>query len=283
MYYLFLIGRVLASILPRNICYSAAKFLATLHFYFSKKDREAVIYNLSQVVKGKKDIEEQAKQVFINFSYYLVDFFRRHKLDYRFIKKYVQISNLENLNLSIAQSKGVIILGAHLGNYELAGAITSLLGYPLSVIALPHKDKRLNRFFDHQRHMSGMKVISTGASVRGCIQALENKRLVALLGDRNFSGKGLKVKMFSKYTYIPRGIAFFALKTGAPITPVFLVREKNRNFYRLEYGEPIFYNKNDFQDEQSLAKKYISILEKYIKKYPGQWYMFKKYWLNKDL
>jgi len=280
MYYLFVLGHMLALSLPRGVCYSVAKFFSVLHFYISKKDRQAVFYNLSVITENKKVVKEQAKQVFINFSYYLVDFFRNRKLNSDFINKYVKISGAENVDRALAQGKGAIALGAHIGNYEMAGAITSFLGYPLTVVALPHKDKRLNSFFDSRRQASGMEVIPTGVAVKGCIRALRKQRLVGLLGDRDFSNKGLKVKMLSKYAYVPRGIAFFVLKTGAPIVPIFLTREKNRKFYRLVFGEPIINKENSPVSEKSIINSYIRVLEKYIKKYPGQWYMFRKYWVN---
>jgi len=279
MYYLFVLGHMLVMALPRGVCYSAAKFFSVLHFYLSKRDREAVLYNLSVITENKKVAKEQAKRVFINFSYYLVDFFRNRKLNSDFIKKYVRISGTENIDLALKQGKGVIALGAHIGNYEMAGAITSFLGYPLTVVALPHKDKRLNRFFDSRRQSTGIEVIPTGIAVKGCIRALRKQRLVGLLGDRDFSGKGVKAKMLSRYACVPRGIAFFILKTGAPIVPIFLTREKNRKFYRLVFGEPIIYKEDRPRTEESIINSYIGVLEKYIKKYPDQWYMFQKYWL----
>lgn len=279
MYYLFVAGQALVSIFPRKTAYAIAKFLSVLHFYFSRKDRNIVAYNLSPIVKNKNDIKKYTKQVFINFAYYLADFFRPFYLSRDFIKKYVKISGLENLSSPIVKEKGGIILSAHLGNYELAGEITSFLGYPLSVVALPHKDKRLNSFFDSRRQRAGAEVIPAGISAKGCIRALRRKRLVALLGDRDFSGKGRKAKISSGHScIIPRGPVFLALKTGAPIIPVFLVRE-NKYFYQLIVEEPIIFKESGPAAEQDLVEECVSVLEKYIKKYPGQWYMFEKYWI----
>ena len=266
-------------ILPRAFCYTMAKLIALAHFYFSKKDRVNVLYNLSPIVNDERTKRKYAKEVFINFSYYLVDFFRYSKLDNSFIDRYVRISGLEGLKKVFAQQKGVIALTAHLGNYELAGAVTSLLGYSLSVVALPHKDKRINSLFDNNRKRVGMKVIATGSTIRGCFSALKNGEMLALLGDKDFAGGGLKIKMFSRDAFIPRGAAFFVLKTGVPVVPAFFIRE-NKNFYRLVFEEPIIFNSLKELDERSIINRYIPILEKYIKKYPGQWYMFEKYWLN---
>lgn len=281
MHYLYFLGNLITSTFPRNICYLFARFVSVIHYCISKKDRETVIYNLSPVIAEKNKIKRYAKEVFVNFAYYLVDFFRYSKLNKDFIKKYIELEGLDNLNKALAQGKGVIILAAHLGNYELAGAVLSLLGYPLSVVALSHKNKRVNRFFEGQRQRVGMKVIPTGATIRSCFSVLKSGDMLALLGDKNFSGEGIKLDMFSRQAYFPRGIAFFALKTGAPIVPVFLVR-KDKKFYHLICEKPIVYDKEQ-EDEVSIIKKCNLVLEKYIKKYPQQWYMFQRRWVDKEL
>ena len=278
MYYLYLLGSLLTSIFPRNVCYLFARFVSVIHYYVSRKDRETVIYNLSPVITEKSKLKKYTQEVFINFAYYLVDFFRYSKLNQDFIKKYIELDGLENLNKALAKGRGAIILAAHLGNYELAGAVLSLLGYPLSVVALSHEDKRINQFFDRQRQRVGVKVISTGTTIRSCFSALKSGDMLALLGDRDFSGTGIKLDMFSKQSFFPRGIAFFALKTGAPIIPIFLVR-KDREFYHLVCEKPIIYDKEQ-QDEVSIIKECNLVLEKYIKRYPQQWYMFQRRWLE---
>ncbi len=279
MYYLFLLGNLVASIFPRKVCYQIAKFSALLNFYISPKDRQSVNYNLAAIIPEEKERKRQVKKVFINFAYYLTDFFRYSKLDEKFLKKYVKVSGLDNLNSSLAEHKGVIALTAHLGNYELAGAVTSLLGYPVSAVALPHRDRRVNDFFDRRRNMVGIEVIPTGASVRGCFSALKTGRILALLGDRDFAEGGIKTEMFSRYAQLPRGAVFFALKTKSPIVPAFLIRF-DKYFYHLTFEKPIFLDENTEYDETVLIKEYTVVLERYLKQYPDQWYMFNRYWLS---
>ena len=278
MYYFYILGTAIVLILPRCTCYWLAKAIALGHYYFVKKDRDAVIYNLRPIIKDKTKIKSCAKEVFINFAYYLVDFFRYFKLDKKFIDKYVRFQGLENLDKAYSNNKGVIVIGAHLGNYELAGAIAALLGYPLSAVVLPHKDERTNRFFDNNRMRTGMKVITLGSAAKGCLKTLRRGELIALLADRDFSGSKLKVKIFSKHAYLPRGIAFFAAKTDAAVVPGFLVRE-NKYFYKLVFEEAISFDNIDKKDEMAIINKYKPILEKYIEMYPNQWYLFEKYWL----
>jgi len=285
MYYLFVLGKILALLLPRSTCYWVAKMLAAAQFRFSAKDRETVLYNLGPIIRDEREKEKVARRVFINFAYYLVDFFRYSKLDNRFIKKYVRVSGEEYLNGCFSRRQGIIILSAHLGNYELGGAVTSLFK-KMYVVALPHKDRHLNDFFNRQRERVNIKVIPTGMAVKQCFSLLKKGEMIGFLGDRDFFGGGVEVEMFARRAKIPRGAFFFALKTGACVIPSFFIRE-NRYYYRLIFEKPIFgadaggaslSPAGRQEQEKILRQKYLTVLEEYIAKYPEQWYVFGRYW-----
>ncbi|MCF7800290.1 hypothetical protein K9M16_04815, partial [Candidatus Babeliales bacterium] len=95
MYYLFILGKIIALSFPRTISYKIAKFFALAHFYLSKKDREAVFYNLRPLIGENQKKEKVAKKVFVNFAYYLTDFFRYSRLNHKFIKKYIKVDHIE--------------------------------------------------------------------------------------------------------------------------------------------------------------------------------------------
>ena len=276
-YFCYIFAKFIACTLGRSGAYRVAKFFALLHYRSSKRDREIVRYNLSPIVSDKEKIEKYAREAFVNFAYYLADFFRHSKLNEDFIKKYVRISGREHFDRAIAQKKGVIVLSSHLGNYELGGAVISLLGYPTYVVALAHKNPKINEFFDNHRRVAGVNVIPTGNAIRRCFSALNGGGAIGFLGDRDFSGTVRSIQMFSRIAPMPRGAAFFAVRTNAIIIPTFFVRE-NKNYYRLCFEEPIEFDKKEENVEEKIMKKYVIVLEKYLKKYPEQWYMFDKYW-----
>ena len=276
MYYLYIFGKAFSLFFPRKLAYSFAGWLAACQYFLAKKDRAVVIENLSPIIKDKKQRAICARKVFINFAYYLVDFFRYSKLNADFVKKYVRVSGINYLEEAIRQKKGAIAVTAHIGNYELAGAVTSLLGYKVNAVALSHKNKRINDFFNKQRKMVGVNVISASVAIKRCFSLLGQGQLVAFLGDRIFSGTGIKVNMFLREALLPRGPAFFSLKTNASIMPAFFVRE-NKNFYHLIFEKPI--DTKTFETEEDIVKEYSMVLEKYISMYPDQWYLFQPYWL----
>ena len=265
--------------MPVEVSYFVAFFCARIKYYFSKKDRDLIINNLLPVVNSRREAKKYSKKVFENFTYYLVDFFRFSKIDDNFIKKNVKIEGLDNLNTVTTQGKGTIVLTAHIGNYEMGGAVLAFLGYDFYALALPHKNDNINAFFNEQRRSCKVKVISTGLGLRECFKILNQKKVIAFVGDRDFNaGKREKVKMFGKIAFLPRGAAVFSLKTDAIIIPTFFLRE-NKYCYRFIFEPPIFPTVRGLaKTPQDIIREYSTVLEKYIAKYPGQWYVFEKYW-----
>jgi len=280
MYYLYLFARFLVLNLSRKSAYALATLCSLVKFYLVKSDRDIIINNLIPVLKDKKQAYSAAKKVCENFGFYLVDFFRSSKIDSEFISKYVTVEGQDNLEKAFTDKKGAVLLSAHIGNYELGASIISLLKYPMYVLALSHKNKRVNNLFDYQRDIFGIKVIPTGQSVRRCLSVLRDGNFIAFLGDRAFgSAKTTEVNMFGRKAQLPDGPYFFALKTGSQVLPCFLIRE-NKYFYKFIFEKPIEYRDSAKDNIKEMIEKYAKMLESYILKYPEQWYMFEKCWVD---
>lgn len=282
-YILYRIGQFIALVLPLKIAYKIAIFFSDLHYIFADKDRRAVKENLMVIFpeKSNREIRKIRMRMFRNFAKYLVDFFRFSKLDAKYIKRNIQLENIHYFDEALAKGKGAIALSAHLGNWELGGVVVPLLGYPLWAVVLPHKDRRVNNFFNFQRERRGLKVIPLGKAVRLCLNILKENKIVALVGDRDFTEKGVVLDFFGRPTFLPEGPAAFSLKTGASIVPAFMLRNEDDTF-TLRIEKPLEFtptdNKNN--DLTELIMRYTTIIEDYIRKYPDQWYMFRKFWIE---
>lgn len=268
--------------MPRRMAYVFALILADCHYLFSRQDRLSVESNLKKVLRSDHVPAKLVRGVFRNFGKYLADFFTQTKyLDSDFIANHVHVSNAEFLNEVISRNKGCIVISAHLGNWELAGAVLAKLGYPLSIVALPHQDPRVNAFFNAQREFFGTTVIPTTTAIRRCIEHLKDNRLLAILAERDFTQHGIPMDFFGFKTIIPKGAALFSLKTGAPIIPAFFIRMPNDDFY-IDFMKPIYppqQKKAKYTDEDmmDLMRQYVPAIEDEIRKYPDQWLMFRKY------
>jgi KDO2-lipid IV(A) lauroyltransferase len=149
-------------------------------------------------------------------------------------------------------------------------------------VALPHKQRTVNDLFNSQRQSEGMMVVPNNVAIRECIKGLASNKIVALLGDRVFNGHGATISFFGRTTIVPKGPAAFALKTGASIVPGFLIREPGDR-YTLCFEPPIIPNlMHSDKDEEMLRilNQCTWVIQEKIKKYPEQWFMFRKFWIS---
>lgn len=280
-YLIYRIGQFIALSLPLRLSYGIAVFVSRLRYLFAFRDRKIVTGNLRAIFPDMplRQIRRIRIRVFENFAKYLVDFFRFEKIDSEYLKRNVRFENISFLDDALAQGRGVIIVSAHLGNWELGGAVVALSGYPIWAVALAHKYKRVDDFFNFQRESKGMHVIPLGRAVRKCLEILAKNGIVALVGDRDFTEKGAGIDFFGRPAILPAGPAVFALKTGAAILPVLVIRNPGDNF-TVRVEKPIYPSTtgNNDVDLRSLMTRYKLIFEEYIRKYPDQWYMFRQFW-----
>ena len=282
-YILYRIGQVLALNFPLKFSYRVAVILADIHYFLGFRERISVMENIKTVlVKPLQDAElkSTSKDVFRNFAKYLVDFFRFSKMSPGYIKGFIKLEGLSNIEGALKYGKGVIMLSAHLGNWELGAFVLGTLGYPINAVVLTHRHVKINDFFKNQRSMGKLKSIEFGASLRGCYKALKNNELLALLGDRDFSNNGLPVIFCGKpVASMPKGPAALSYRTGAAIVPSFIIRNEDDTF-TFTFEKPIL--SEAAGDEESainnIMGKYLPIIESYVKRYPGQWYVFRNFW-----
>ena len=281
-YILYRIGYLVANILPLKFAYSLSKRISDIQYILAKRDREAVIQNLSIVTKkDARECQALARKVFRNFGLYLVDFFRMPNFNQDDLKKRVKVEGIENIDGVLKQGRGGIILTCHIGNWEMGGVVMAMLGYDMSAVALNHKYKNINDFFIKQREKKGLKVIPVSHVMKRCISALRGKGLLALVGDRDFTNNGMMMNFFGMPTSIPKGPAMFALKTDSPIILGVFVRRDCFN-YSLIFGSPIDLKEIPTHDKDKMIKeaseKFVKNMEEYIRAYPEQWLIFRKFW-----
>jgi lauroyl/myristoyl acyltransferase len=278
-YRLYKLGQFIALRVPLKLAYGIAVLCSDIHYVFADKDRFEVNANLKTIFPGKskKELFDIRLQIFRNFAKYLVDFFRFEELDREYIDRKVTIENIHYIDEALKKGKGVVLLSAHIGNWELGGVVMALLGYPLWAVALPHKTKEVNDFFNSQRGKKGLKVIMFGKAARTCLNFLKENKIIALVGDKDYTkDAGIVAEFFGKPTYLPKGPAAFALKNGSPIIPVFMLRNPDDTF-TLKICKPV---NCDSKSMEGITSECKNLIEDLVKAHPEQWYMFKRFWIH---
>ncbi|MBU1084189.1 MAG: lysophospholipid acyltransferase family protein [Candidatus Omnitrophota bacterium] len=282
LYIVYKIVFFLTNTLPLRCSYAIASAVARIFYICSTRDRRELKENLRVVMGDGTDgrtLGKCAFRVFRNFGKYMVDFFRCSELTEAYIKEKINVSGLEHLDECVSEGRGTVLVALHLGNWELGGAFIGRSGYPISAIVLDHADKRVNAFFVRQRAVNGLKSIPIGAQIRECFKAIKRNEMVAVVGDKDYTSNGIPVTFFGKKAVIPRGPAVLALRTGAPMVFCGVIRNSD-DTYSISFEEPIRQvpTGDHKKDEEELIGKYLRVFERYIRRYPDQWYVFRRIW-----
>lgn len=277
----FLIFRILP---PRGLVF-IARIFGIMAFCLIKKYRDRVLSNLSFAYGGEKDLKEitiLAKEVFFNFTLTPLETIYMAAVPFeRFVKK-IKITGREYLDTALAKGNGVIALGAHLGSFTMLGTRLALEGYSFNVIINEGKFPKLTERLAHLQRRVGQKPFPpkpATASVKKSLNALRRNEILYLIADEQQRRGGLPVPFFGQIAYTPPGPAIFSIKTGAPILPMFVLRE-NRIQWTLVIGHPIEIEKtsDEKKDIETLTAKFTKVIEDSIRQTPSQWSWLNRRW-----
>ncbi len=273
--------------LPPKGMASLAKITGMIVFRLIKKYRERVIHNLSVAFGSEKDMGEIrtiAQEVFSHFALTPLEtiYLIANGLPFdRFILK-IRIEGKEYLEQALAKKKGVIALGAHLGAFSLLGTRLAVEGYPVNVMinqeSFPRLWKRLNAY----QGIVGQKIFPPKpipTSIKKSLNALRRNEVLYLVADEQQRRGGIPVPFFGQRAFTPSGPALFSLKTGAPILPMFVLRE-NRIQWTLVIGRPVEIERtsDEKKDIEALTAKFTKAIEDFIRQYPHQWTWLNRRW-----
>lgn len=267
--------------LPRRLGYWTGLRIADLFYLRDARGRAAVAENLGRIFRHQRIqpsrtmIRGLARKTYQHFGQYLVDFFRFSRAQESLLKKMVSIQRIENLSEPYRDGRGVILATAHLGNWEIGALVLAAHGYKVTAVYRPFGIPHLDRLFAEQRENRGVRLVPLGASVRPLIHALRRGEAVALLADRDFSGRARPRTFFGAPARLPDGAARLAWNTGAPIVPTFLTRNVDDTFL-MSIGPAI--RPERFSGAEAIQQSLIGALETAIAAAPSQWFVFEPFW-----
>jgi KDO2-lipid IV(A) lauroyltransferase len=163
------------------------------------------------------------------------------------------------------------------------GVMPRIMNHPISVIAKPVKNSRIDRWVTDIREGAGVRVIPAERGGKKVMEALRENRLVGILIDQRAKrSEGIWVDFFGKKVPTTPAVAVLAVRTGAPVVPVFMIRNGNRQ-HRLVVKEPLKLVKTGEikKDVEVNTQLMNQTLESMIRQYPDQWFWVHRRWERK--
>lgn len=255
----------------------------TLVYFFNTARRVIAYSNLRAAFSREKtpvQLRKLTKKVYGSLTRVFFEILTLTKVNSRYIDKYVDIVNPNNMLKIAGYPKGIIFLSAHFGNWELSGMVSAANGFPLVVLAREQKMKKLNELINRLRESKGLEVVSKGITTRYLVETLRAGKMIGMVGDQDAGKSGELIEFFGRQASTAPGSARIASKTGAYILPAFMARTKGP-YHRLIIEEPIKIEKGE--DLRPHLLQYNRLLEKYIRMYPDQWLWLHKRWKSTPL
>jgi KDO2-lipid IV(A) lauroyltransferase len=102
---------------------------------------------------------------------------------------------------------------------------------------------------------------------------------VALVTDRDLSGRGAEVEFFGEKTTLPTGAITLGIRTGAPVLPVGSFFGPRRG-HHIVVGPPVEIPTEGSMDERMAAgmTALAAALEKLVRLAPEQWHLLQPNW-----
>jgi KDO2-lipid IV(A) lauroyltransferase len=268
--------------LPRALAYALAIVVARFAFLFAIKARRTLEGNLriAQPELTTPELKATAYRNFRNHSKAYADLMRLPVARVEDLGKLLHVEGLEHLDAARARGKGVMVISAHMGSWEVAAAIWSATIAPVSLFAEELEPRELFDWYRQTRARLGISVLpATRPGLRKVLEALDANEMVVTAIDRDMLGTGLVVDFFGRPARIPEGPAAIALKRGTPLLPVCVLRNPDDTYLAIG-SPPIFAERTgDHQaDVRLVTEKLVRHLEEIIRAHPDQWHMPHQIW-----
>lgn len=207
------IAASLAGVLPAQMAEALAVALARLAFHCRVPARRRLEENLARLLPATPPAERRrhARGAFESFARSFADFLRGRP------DAGVCIEGAGHLRRALASGRGVIVLSAHLGDWEGGAAAMAAQGCPLHLAARPQSHARLEALFGSRRAAAGVRALPAGAILPSASRVLRRGEWVALMADRGAAPTG--------GASVCAWAAALAQRTGALVLPAVYVRE----------------------------------------------------------
>jgi KDO2-lipid IV(A) lauroyltransferase len=273
------IAQTAASTLPRPARLRLARGLGRLLSRAVPAERRAVRSNLARVLPGAppRELDRRVSETFANFGAFFADLLTLNRQPAAALGAYVASAEGEHhLDAALAAGRGVVLLTAHLGNWEFAGRLLSSRGRRTAHVVLSaEQDQALERYLRLDSPQLRFVTRRHATSTLGLLAALRRAELVAMQADRPTGGRGdAIVPFFGEPAAFPIGPFVLARAASAAVVIAFCAMAPGGR-YRLEIDPPIWVKPGE---ETSALATTVAALERVIRAYPTQWFNFFDAW-----
>lgn len=194
-------------------------------------------------------------------------------------RDYVTMKDIDLEVEHLLTDRPVIVVSGHLGNFEIGGLVSALLGYPTYSVARSLDNPYVDRFIKRFRESTGQYILPKRGSSPQVDQVLNHGGTLMILGDQSAGPRGCWIEFFGRPASCHKSVALFSLTQNAPMVFGYSLR-MNDTPMKFEIGVLGVYDpeRDGLRDVEELSQWYSDLLEEAIRMAPEQYWWLHRRW-----
>ncbi len=267
--------------IPRQLIINSGKLLGLLFYSLAIPHRRLVRRNLQFCYPewSAKEIRELSRRIFMNFGITLVEMLQCTFMSHEEVLKALRVEGEENFNKAFKSNRGIVIVSAHMGNWEVGLHITNYYGKPMLGVAAKTRYGWADILLSRSRNRLGNTIIDKKGALPKITEGLRRGEVIGMLIDQSRRKHGVEVTFFGRKATASPAAALLALRCNSLVLPAFCVRRSDGQL-TIQVKTPFELTRTgDLRsDIQSNTQRMIDVVEEMVRTYPDQWFWLLKPW-----
>jgi len=269
--------------LPASWAVCLGRALGQAAYLLDRRHRRVALKNLALAFPemSAQDRKALALRSFQNAATTFLEVPRLGRAPFEEILNRVRPEGAEHFFSALSEGKGVLVLTGHFGNWELMALYTGMRGLRVAFVARALDNRFFDRWMNRIRSRSGNRVIPKRGALLQVLRLLRKGWAVGFLMDQRVTGReGVFVDFFSRPAGSSAALALLACRYGAPVLPVYVVREPSGVRHRLciEPRIPVVRTGDLKRDVVENTQRFQKVLERIVREHPDQWFWLHRRW-----
>ena len=281
--------RVVAAIVrwvPTSLVRPLGTALGLTFYALDRVHRQIADRNLAAAFPQRTPDERRqiTRAMFGHFGRVLFELLKFSMLPAEGMRAAVEFEGEERARAAYAHGRGVLFFTGHFGYWEIHAIVHALGLEPIAVLARALDNPHLHALLEQVRTSTGNTVIYRQGAIRRVLRALQSGQGVAMLIDQHMqSADAIYVEFFERPAATTSMLAALALRTGAPVVPVFALPLPGGR-YRMIYEHPVEPPAADTPDAiREFTQRCTDVLEMYVRRHPSLWLWMHRRWRDVPL
>ncbi len=278
--------RAVLRLLPHAMVRACGGLLGQTFHAVDRGHRRVALTNLAHAFPHRTPGELRAitRQMFKHFGRLLCEMLKFSTLSHAAMLRRVEFEGEDRARLAYAQGKGVLFFTGHFGFWEIHAIVHGLQLQPIGVLARALDNPSLNRLLEQVRGCTGNSVIYRQGAVRRVLRTLAAGQGVAMLIDQHLhSPDAIWVDFFERPAATTSTLAALALRTGAPVVPVFALPIEGGR-YRMVYEHAVEAPTSEGPEAiREFKQRCTDVLEMYVRRHPELWLWMHRRWRDSPM